>query len=49
MLNLKFFSFMPTVAIANCVLIVALALLSLIFPMIKIKQIKPVKIIKAKD
>lgn len=48
-LNLKFFSFMPTVAIANCVLIVALALLSLIFPMIKIKQIKPVKIIKAKD
>lgn len=48
-LNLKFFSFMPTVAVMNCVLILALALTSLIFPMIKIKQIKPVKIIKAKD
>lgn len=48
-LNLQFFSFMPTVAIINCVLILALALLSLVFPMIKIKQIKPVKIIKAKD
>lgn len=48
-LNLKFFSFMPTVALMNCVLIFALALTSLIFPMIKIKQIKPVKIIKAKD
>lgn len=48
-LNLKFFSFMPTVAVMNCVLIFALALLSLVVPMIKIKQIKPVKIIKAKD
>ena len=48
-LDLDFLTFQPQIALENCVLVGALALISLIFPMIKIKAIKPVKIIKAKD
>ena len=48
-LDLDFLTFQPKIALENCVLVGALALISLIFPMIKIKAIKPVKIIKAKD
>lgn len=48
-LDLDFLTFQPRIAIENCVLVCMLALISLIFPMIKIKAIKPVKIIKAKD
>jgi len=48
-LDLNFLTFQPRIAIENCVLVGVLALISLIFPMIKIKAIKPVKIIKAKD
>lgn len=48
-LDLDFLTFKPKVAIENCILIFALALISLILPMIKIKSIKPVKIIKAKE
>ena len=48
-LDLEFLTFQPNIAVENCILIVALAMISLILPMIKIKAIKPVKIIKAKD
>ena len=48
-LDLKFLIFKPDIAVKNCVLIVVLAILSLAFPLIKIKNIKPVKIIKTKE
>ncbi len=48
-LDIDFLTFRPAIALTNCVLISVLALISMIFPMIKIKMIKPVKIIKAKD
>ena len=48
-LDLKFLIFQPDIAIQNCILIVILAILSLAFPLIKIKNIKPVKIIKTKE
>lgn len=48
-LDLDFFVFMPKVAIINCLLVFALSAISLITPMLKIKAIKPVKIIKAKE
>ena len=49
MLDLQFLTFRPRIAVENCILIFALALISLIFPMISIKAIKPVKIIKTKE
>ena len=48
-LDLDFLVFKPEVALINCALVFALAFVSLIIPMIKIKAIKPVKIIKAKE
>ncbi len=48
-LDLDFFVFMPKVAIMDGILVFALSILSLIAPMLKIKAIKPVKIIKAKE
>ena len=48
-LDLNFLAFHWNISLINCVLVFALSVLSLIFPMIKIKMIKPVKIIKAKD
>ena len=48
-LDLDFLTFKPDIAFINCALVAALATLSMIIPMIKIKAIKPVKIIKAKE
>lgn len=48
-LDLDFFVYMPKVALTNCLLVFALSAISLITPMLKIKVIKPVKIIKAKE
>ena len=48
-LDLDFLTFKPLIAVENCILIFILALASLLLPMIKIKAIKPVKIIKAKE
>ncbi len=48
-LDLDFLTFRPAIAAVNCGLIAVLALVSLVFPMIKIKVIKPVKIIKTKE
>ena len=48
-LDLKFLTFQPKIAVENCILVWILAMVSLIIPMIRIKAIKPVKIIKAKD
>ena len=48
-LDLKFLTFQPNIAVKDCLLIVVLAILSLAFPLIKIKTIKPVKIIKTKE
>ena len=48
-LDLDFLTFKPEIAVENCILIFILAFASLVIPMIKIKAIKPVKIIKAKD
>lgn len=48
-LDLNFLTFKSNIALENCVLIFVLAIASLVFPMLKIKAIKPVKIIKAKE
>ena len=48
-LDLKFLIFQRDIAIKDCLLIIVLAILSLVFPLIKIKTIKPVKIIKTKE
>ena len=48
-LDLDFLTFIPDIAAENCILICILSAISIIFPMIKIKAIKPVKIIKAKE
>ena len=49
MLDLDFLTFKLPVALFNCLLIFLLSILSLALPMIKIKRIKPVKIIKTKE
>jgi ABC-type antimicrobial peptide transport system permease subunit len=48
-MDLKFLTFKSDIAATNCVLVWILSFVSLIFPMIKIKTIKPVKIIKTKE
>ena len=48
-LDLDFLTFKPKIALQNCALIFILTLASLIIPLLKIKAIKPVKIIKAKE
>ncbi|MBO5931127.1 MAG: hypothetical protein J6Q70_02700, partial [Clostridia bacterium] len=48
-LDLDFLIFQKGIAIQNCVLVVVLAIVALIPPMIRVKVIKPVKIIKTKD
>ena len=48
-LDLEFLTFRPEIALMNCVLIAVLAMISMVVPMIRIKAIKPVKIIKAKE
>lgn len=48
-LDMNILFFRPEIAKTNCLLVWVLTLASLIFPMIKIKAIKPVKIIKAKE
>ena len=48
-LDLDFLTFKIDIALTNMLLILALALVSLLIPMLKIKGIKPVKIIKAKE
>ena len=48
-LDLQILIFRPEIAAQNCILIFILAILSLAFPLIKIKMIKPVKIIKTKE
>lgn len=47
--DLQFLTYDPFIAFVNCVLVIILAAASLIIPMIKIKAIKPVQIIKAKE
>ena len=49
MLDLEFLTFKLDVVKINILLIVILSVASLVVPMIKIKNIKPVKIIKAKE
>ena len=49
MMDLDFLIFKPKVALVNCGLILLLSILSLAVPMVKIKRIKPVQIIKAKE
>ena len=48
-LDLDFLTFKPKIALQNCTLIFILTLASLIIPLLKIKAIKPVKNIKAKE
>lgn len=48
-LDLDFLIFKSQIALQNCALIFVLTLTSLTIPMLKIKAIKPVKIIKAKE
>ena len=48
-LDLDFLTFQKDIARDNCILVFILALVALIAPMLKIKVIKPVKIIKTKD
>ena len=48
-LDLQCLIYDPMIALVNCLLVFMLSVISLIFPMIRIKAIKPVKIIKAKE
>lgn len=48
-LDLDFLVFQPDIAAANCILTAILSVIALIVPMIKIKTIKPVRIIKARE
>jgi ABC-type lipoprotein release transport system permease subunit len=48
-LDLQFLTFKVDIALTNCALVLLLAAASLLVPIIKIKNIKPVKIIKAKE
>ncbi|MBR4303837.1 MAG: hypothetical protein IKT81_00760, partial [Clostridia bacterium] len=47
--DLDFLVFKPEIAVFNCLLTFALSAVALVIPLIKIKSIKPVKIIKAKE
>ncbi len=47
--DLHFLRYDPFIAFANCALVIILAAASMVIPMIKIKAIKPVQIIKAKE
>lgn len=47
--DLQFLIFEPSIVLTNCILTFILAVVSLIIPMIKIRAIKPVKIIKVKE
>ena len=49
MLDLDFLTFKLNVVNINIVLILLLGILSLFIPMLKIRKIKPVKIIKTKE
>ena len=49
MLDLKFLTYQKDIVKDNSILVVILTVFSLIVPMIKIKKIKPVHIIKTKD
>ena len=48
-LDLNFLTFQKDIARDNCILVFVLAIVALIVPMVKVKVIKPVKIIKTKD
>ena len=48
-LDLQFLTFHSNIAVTNCILILLLTSVSLVFPMVRIKSIKPVKIIKARE
>ena len=49
MLDLKFLTYQEEIVRDNSILVLVLTIISLVVPMIKIKNIKPVKIIKTKD
>ena len=48
-LDLDFLYYKPAIAIVDCALIFALSFIALLLPLIKVKAIKPVKIIKTKE
>ena len=48
-LDLQCLIYDPKIALMNCLFILVLAVISMVAPMIKIKAIKPVQIIKAKE
>ena len=48
-LDLHFLTFKPTIALMDSLVVFGLSILSLVIPMIKIHNIKPVKIIKSKE
>ena len=48
-LDLDFLIFQQDIARDNCILVFLLAFIALVAPMVKVKVIKPVKIIKTKD
>ena len=48
-IELSVLTYNPLIAIDNCILIAVLSLLSLIAPLIRIKKIKPVKIIQTRE
>ena len=49
MMDLEFLTFVPEIAVENGILVCILSFVAMIIPMIKIKAIKPVKIIKTKE
>ena len=49
MLDLDFLKFELSIVRDNCILVAVLTVISLFIPMLKVKMIKPVQIIKTKD
>ena len=49
MLDLEFITFNKTLILTDCLVIAIIALISTIIPMVFLKRIKPISIIKAKE
>lgn len=49
LLNIDFLTFQPTIAAINCAMICAMSALALTVPLLKIRKVEPVKIIRARE
>ena len=49
MLELSFLTFKPAISVQNCILTLLLAALSTVAPLVRVRRIKPVKIIRTRE